>query len=242
MEPVTRAGPAEPVPWFAPARPARSACSVCPSTMARRSALSERHASPAPARPSPEDRPAVPSEGEPIARSIRVCRSAITGMRAMFSTGTLTVTSGVARPSSSTIVTGRVPPRNRATSPRGETVADRPTRCAGRPRRSSRRSRESARCVPRLEPAKEWISSTMTLSTVRSVSRAALVSMRYSDSGVVMRISGGCVRNRRRSRAGVSPERTPTEMGRVGPTAPIPASGRRRLRSMSTPSALSGEM
>jgi len=51
-------------------------------------------------------------------------------------------------------------------------------RCAGRPRRSSRRSRDTARCVPRLEPAKEWISSTMTVSTVRSVSRAALVSMR----------------------------------------------------------------
>ena len=34
----------------------------------------------------------------------------------------------------------------------------------------------------------------------------------------------------------------PTEIGRVGPTAQIPASGRRRLRSTSAPSALSGEM
>ena len=178
MEPDTRAGPAEPGTRLAPADPVRPDCSTCPAAMARRSALSERHASPAPARASPEDRPAAPSEGDPIARSIRVRRSEIAGMRAMFSTGTATVTSGAAWPSSAMTVTGCGPPRNLATSSWGETVADRPTRCAGRSRRSSSRSRERARCVPRLEPAKEWISSTMTVSTVRSVSRAALVSMR----------------------------------------------------------------
>lgn len=149
--------------------------------MARPSALSERQACEDPALPSPEGRAPQPLPalaGAVSACSIRVRRSEIAGMRAMFSTGTATVTSGAARPSSAMIITGCGPPRNRATSCGGETVADKPMRCAGRPRRSSRRSRDTARCVPRLEPAKEWISSTMTVSTVRSVSRTALVSMR----------------------------------------------------------------
>ncbi len=49
----------------------------------------------------------------------------------------------------------------------------------------------SARCAPRLVGASAWISSTITASTSRSVSRACDVSIRYSDSGVVMRRSGG---------------------------------------------------
>ncbi|GAA4817036.1 hypothetical protein GCM10023353_24440 [Tomitella cavernea] len=40
-------------------------------------------------------------------------------------------------------------------------------------------------------PATEWISSTITVSTPVRVSRADEVSIRYSDSGVVMRMSGG---------------------------------------------------
>ena len=169
IEADTRAGTPAPGP------------SARPAAMARPSALSERQACEDPARPIPEGREPRPPPalaGAARARSIRVRRSEIAGMRAMFSTGTDTVTSGVARPSSEMIVTGCGPPRKRATSSGGETVADRPMRCAGRPRRSSRRSRDTARCVPRLEPAKEWISSTMTVSTVRSVSRTALVSMR----------------------------------------------------------------
>ena len=62
-----------------------------------------------------------------------------------------------------------------------------------------------------------------------------------------MRMSGGRVRRRRRSAAGVSPERTPTPTGTTGApssaaASAIPASGRRRFRSTSTPRALSGDM
>ena len=64
-------------------------------------------------------------------------------------------------------------------------------RCAGAAVSSSSRSSDRARCAPRFVPASAWISSTMTVSTPRSVSRAADVSMRNRDSGVVMRISGG---------------------------------------------------
>ena len=109
---------------------------------------------------------------------MRARLSAVAGTRAMSMTGTVTVTSGAVRPSSATMVTARAPPRKRAISSRGATVADRPMRWAGRSRRSSRRSRDSARWVPRLVAAKEWTSSTMTVSTVRSVRRTAEVSMR----------------------------------------------------------------
>ena len=109
---------------------------------------------------------------------MRERRSAVAGTRVMSATGTTTLTSGVAGSSSAMTVTGRAPPRKRAISARGATVADSPMRWAGRFRRLSRRSRDRARWVPRLAPAKEWISSTMTVSTVRSVARTALVSMR----------------------------------------------------------------
>ena len=90
-------------------------------------------------------------------------------------------------------------------------------------------------------------SSTITVCTFLSVSPAWLVSMRYSDSGVVMRMSGGAVTSLRRSDEVVSPERTPTlTPGTVTPRRradwPMPTSGERRLRSTSTPSAFSGEM
>ena len=54
------------------------------------------------------------------------------------------------------------------------------------------------------------------------------VSIRYSDSGVVIRMSGGWRSIAWRSRCGVSPVRTATFR-----SAPIPRSGARRLRSMS---------
>ncbi len=71
--------------------------------------------------------------------------------------------------------------------------------------------------------------------------------MRKSDSGVVIRMSGGVFTSARRSAAGVSPERTPTlTCGGSDPSRAaawvIPTSGARRLRSTSTPRALSGEM
>ena len=136
--------------------------------------------------------------------------------------------------------------RNRATSSGGRTVADSPIRWAGEASIPSRRSSDSARCAPRLVPATACTSSMMTVCTPASVSRAAEVSIRNSDSGVVMRMSGGLAISARRPAGGVSPERTPTVMFGAGcPSCSamreIPASGVRRLRSTSIASALSGE-
>src|SRR5262245_24812878 len=187
---------------------------------------------------------------------------------AMSSTGTSTDSSNALAAGGATTVTGRAPagppgsvpvpgvgpagawpPRKRAASSSGRTVADSPIRCArGRPypRSWSRRSRLSARCAPRLVATSEWTSSTITVSTAASASRAWDVSSRNRDSGVVMRMSGGVRAKRRRSSAGVSPVRIATEISGSGAPAPAaaarrPASGERRLRSMSAASALSGE-
>ena len=144
-----------------------------------------------------------------------------------------------------TISTGALPPRNRATSSSGRTVALSPMRWAGRSRSASSRSRLTARWAPRLVPATACTSSMITVSTPRSPSRAWLVSMRNSDSGVVIRMSGGWVTSLRRSPAGVSPLRTPTVSSGTGwpsrsAVCRMPVSGLRRLRSTSTASALSG--
>ena len=161
-------------------------------------------------------------------------------------TGTVTVRSQRLAEAGRTTVTGCVPPRNRATSAAGSTVADRPIRCTGASSRASRRSRETARWAPRLVPATACTSSTITVRTPASAARACEVSMRYSDSGVVMRMSGGSCCRRRRSAAGVSPERTPTRTRGTGlpwcaAVCVMPTSGARRFRSTSTPSAFSGE-
>jgi len=108
------------------------------------------------------------------------------------------------------------------------------------------RSRLRARCAPRLVSAIEWISSTITHRTLGRICRAALVRSRKSDSGVVIRMSGGWRSICRRSRGGVSPVRMATVIGdRVAPRRsackPMPRKGACRLRSMSTVSALSGE-
>ncbi len=169
----------------------------------------------------------------------------------MSSSGTTTSTSSCLRSPASTIVTGLgpwavAPPRKRAISSSGRWVADSPIRCGGVSVIASRRSSESARCAPRLVAATAWISSTITVSTPRRVSRAEEVSIRYRDSGVVIRMSGGWRRSSRRSAAGVSPVRMPT----VGSRKPIPSrsaasripvSGARRFFSTSTASARSGE-
>ena len=68
----------------------------------------------------------------------------------------------------------------------------------------------------------------MTTLTARSVSRAREVSSRKSDSGVVMRMSGGLLSIAARSLGGVSPVRTATD----SPES-MPASGPRRFRSTS---------
>ena len=107
---------------------------------------------------------------------------------------------------------GRVPheePRDLFVRAHGRGEPDALRRARGELRRAARARARGA--TPRLVPASAWISSTMTVSTPRSVSRAAEVSMRKSDSGVVMRMSGGCVTRARRSAGGVSPERTPTD-------------------------------
>ena len=105
---------------------------------------------------------------------------------------------------------GRAPETKRPISSSGRCVADRPMRCIGLSRSSSRRSTESARCAPRFVPATACTSSRISVSTPRRVSRAADVSSRKSDSGVVIRTSGGCFAIACRSFCGVSPVRTPT--------------------------------
>ena len=91
---------------------------------------------------------------------------------------------------------GVVPPRKRAISSRLRCVADRPMRCSGLSTMRSRRSSDSAMCAPRLVDTSAWISSTITVSTDRSRSRAFEVSSRNSDSGVVIRMSAGSRWNR----------------------------------------------
>ena len=61
----------------------------------------------------------------------------------------------------------------------------------------------------------------ITASTPRSVSRACDVSIRYSDSGVVMRMSGGWRTSCRRSSARVSPVRMPTVGSVNGDAEPL---------------------
>jgi len=163
----------------------------------------------------------------------------------MSSTGTTTSNSTVFTAGGCTTTTSRPPARNWATSPTGRTVADSPIRCAGRSSSASSRSRDSARWLPRLVAQTACTSSMMTVCTPRSDSRAALVRMRNSDSGVVMRMSGGRRAKARRSSAGVSPDRIATDTSGTGTPSRtaacrMPASGERRLRSTSTASALSG--
>ena len=105
----------------------------------------------------------------------------------------------------------------------------------------------NAMCTPRLDPAMAWISSMMTVSTVAKMPAAFEVSIKYADSGVVIKTSGGLRNCRLRSDCGVSPERTPIDISgsstpRRCATREIPANGTRRLRSISTPSAFKGEM
>ena len=114
----------------------------------------------------------------------------------------------------------------------GRWVAESPIRCGSSPpspvTRCESRSRVRARCEPRFDWATAWISSTITASTPVRISRTCEVIIRYSDSGVVIRMSGGVRRIAWRSFCGVSPVRSPTVT-----SAPIPCSGARRLRSTS---------
>ena len=146
-----------------------------------------------------------------------------------------------------TTVTGRPPAEE------GGDLVDRPDGrrqpdALGRLRRAGRRAArgDSARCAPRLVAQTACTSSTITVSTPRSASRAAEVSSRNSDSGVVIRMSAGCRAKRAalvgRGVAGSHGDRDVRHA--AGPSRAaacrMPASGARRLRSTSTASALSG--
>ena len=147
----------------------------------------------------------------------------------MSSSGTTTSRSSSLRePASTSSMSRFVPATKRPISASGRWVAERPIRWNGRSTSASSRSSESARCEPRFVPATACTSSRITVSMPRRFSRACEVRSRKSDSGVVMRMSGGVLSIRRRSSAGVSPVRTPTESSERSP-----ASGLRRLRSMS---------
>ena len=122
----------------------------------------------------------------------------------MFSSGSTTRRSIAGLSCGLMTVTGWIPPTNLATSSTGLTVADNPMRCVACP---ASRSRLTARCAPRLVPATAWTSSSITVSTSRRMTRALDVSSRYSDSGVVTRMSGGWEAMARLSRVVVSPLR-----------------------------------
>ena len=87
----------------------------------------------------------------------------------------------------------------------------------------------------------------MTVRTLRSIDRLrSAVTSRYSDSGVVIRMSGGCLSMAARSAAAVSPVLTATRMvGALSPSRPAAAaisrSGASRFCWMSVASAFSGD-
>ena len=139
----------------------------------------------------------------------------------MSSTGITTSRSSSLRwPASTSVISRPVPATKRPISASGRCVAESPIRWNGRSTSCSSRSSESARCAPRFVPATACTSSRISVSTLRSISRPCEVRSRNSDSGVVMRTSGGVRSIRCRSRCGVSPVRTPTVS-----CEPSPASG-----------------
>ena len=141
----------------------------------------------------------------------------------------------------------RPPTSSSAMVAMGFCVADRPMRTGGLAHRASSRSSDSARWAPRLEPAMACSSSTITLRTLRSMSRPESEDSRMnSDSGVVTRMCGGARRCRSRSNDGVSPVRTASRIDRSpSPMARtrwrMPSSGACRFFWMSLDRALSGD-
>ena len=147
------------------------------------------------------------------------------------STGSTTLSSMAGRDCTSTMVTARAPPRNRAAASAGRTVGL-TVRCAVRVRRSAYPAVPGSTpdAPPRLVPAMAWISSTMTVRTVDRMRRALEVRIRYSDSGVVTRMSGGCEAMARRSCAVVSPLRVATRDRRRVETHGLALGGDARQR------------
>ena len=108
------------------------------------------------------------------------------------STGTWIFRSSGLRTPVSTIRQARLgPTMNRPTSSSGFWVAESPIRCTSCSEAWASRSSVSARCAPRLVAATAWISSMMHQRVWANSSCARPVSIRYSDSGVVIRMSGG---------------------------------------------------
>ncbi len=168
---------------------------------------------------------------------------------AMSGTGTCTFSSKRLADGGATMVVRVVGPpqdRNRASFSGGRTVADNPMRCAGA-RPTGVQPLQRHRYVGGRAYRWRWRGSRRrSRSGPRPSSRAAEVSIRNSDSGVVISTSGGELTSWRRCCGGVSPERTPTLMpggGRPWRSAirVKTASGVRRLRSTSTASTLNGD-
>ncbi len=78
-------------------------------------------------------------------------------------------------------------------------MAERPIRTKLEGLFASSRSSSKAKNTPRLFPQTAWISSTITCVIPRRISLARLVNIKWSDSGVVIRMSGGFRTNLARS-------------------------------------------
>ena len=139
----------------------------------------------------------------------------------MSSSGTTTSRSSSLRVPASTSSIGR-PPGDEPADLLQRALRRREADALRRPLRERLEPLEREREVrAALRPATAWTSSTITVSTVRRSSRAREVSsIRNSDSGVVIRMSGGVRSICARSRCGVSPVRTADRQ-----PEPSPASG-----------------
>ena len=156
----------------------------------------------------------------------------------MSSTGTTTSRSSGLRCPASTIVTGRSPPRKREISSSGRCVADRPIRCgsvAGDRRQPLQRERQVRAAL--------GAGDGVDLVDDHRLDRAQHVAG-AGGQHQVQRLGRGdqdvgrVAADRRALGWGVSPLRSATA---TGGSAPMPASGARRLRSTSWFSARSGE-
>ena len=178
-------------------------------------------------------RPVRSGSARPPGRAARSSRRPSASSSAMSGTGT--TTSQVERPWPTAVarsVTGsrrRRRASGRPPRPGGPSPTARPAGPAARAARRAARG-ESARCAPRLVPASgvHLVDDDGLDAGQRLAGRE--VSSRNSDSGVVIRTSGGVRANGRRSSAGVSPERTATrDVGRrqAEPGRRLPDAGQR---------------
>ena len=151
-------------------------------------------------------------------------------------------------PASTMAGSGRSPTSSRPTVSIGRCVADSPMRAGRSSHSASRRSSVSARCAPRLSRATAWISSTMTVSTVRS-SLAALRAgheevqrlRRRDDEARRLAHHRGALRARGVAGAHRDADCRRRRSPSSAATSAISASGRSRFSAMSTASAFSGD-